>query len=83
MLLKRGPDFFFFFFFFFCSLKGGPRKIFAINIFLHQAPLTSVCERSLMSSNLLDANVLSTLFELTEHKYFVCFVVFNVLTRTL
>ena len=33
---------------FFCSLKGGPRKIFVINIFCIWSPLTSVCERSLM-----------------------------------
>ena len=31
----------------FLRSEGGPRTIFAISIFLHQAPLTSVCERSL------------------------------------
>ena len=39
-MAKRGS------WFFFCGLKGGPKN-FCDKYFLHQAPLTSVCERSL------------------------------------
>ena len=40
MAKKGGPEIF-------LRSEGGPRKIFAINIFCIRPPLTSVCERSL------------------------------------
>ena len=46
MAKKGGPEFFF------CGLKGGGggggENAFRDKYFLHQAPLTSVCERSLI-----------------------------------
>ena len=34
-----------------CMVQKGALKIFRAKIFLHQAPLTSVCERSLIENN--------------------------------